>query len=975
MDYKLVTTREGIVSYLSKITDLSVFDTELTGLKIDDLLLGVAFYDRETYPIFVPLDYIFTERGIPISVLRSALQEVEYHKKPIIAHNAKFDITVFKFNNLPVPVVQEDTAAMVHVYDSNLEKKLETRVKKDLKVNKKTFEEIVGKKWAKIDWVKEGNSLLDVMAEYACEDVLYESRLYDYYLTKLEEENLLNVYRKIEVPICDVLSSMRVAGVLIDLDKLSGIGDKLSSGMEKLKSDIYQEAGCIFNINSGKQMAEVLFGKMGLPPIKKTKGGALSTDSGTMEELKIQGYKIAEYLDNYSKLQKLDSGYVKSIPRFIDFDGKLRCDFNSTGTKCITRNSVVPTSRGMIRISDATAKDVIVNKNGELEQADGLFKFKKKPTIKVSTMLGFDIEGTYNHRIISVDSEGKHDWSTLDSLQVKQKVKIPFRYNVFSSVNQQIEYTELPINTCSKPIKLPKVMTPELAEFIGMYNADGSIHDSNGSYTIRLSTTKETVIKRFIYLCKLLFDRDVEYNPKQENVCLTTIQLKPFIESLGLVKRCENKTIPDCVLLSNRDCVISYLRGILLDSHVVNDDNLKKSYLKITVSNYDHANLLQSILMNLGYVASKTKVDKVSWSICIYREDAKRFLELVKPFKVFISIKHLTWKKRNYKVYSNYIEVPITSITYAVKDVYDYHIPGTHSFIANCLINHNTGRFSSSNPNLQNQPNNDEYPIRECFIAEEGRQLFALDYSQIELRIMGHMAQDKRFIQAFNNGEDIHQKVADDLGISRKQSKTINFGVLYGMGSDSLAWQLGTKVRQAEEIIHGYHRTYEGFARWKTRVEQEAIKTGQVRNMFGRIRRIPEAQERNSFYRGQGLRRAVNTAIQGSAADLIKLAMVKLLRRFKEENLDARMLLQVHDELLCDAPIKQVCDAYDITSEVMEQVVTLSVPLIADGKIINHWGQMKDDNFLSLYDSIKNNTYRKPIKNNNQENLIPLWLI
>lgn len=265
-----------------------------------------------------------------------------------------------------------------------------------------------------------------------------------------------------------------------------------------------------------------------------------------------------------------------------------------------------------------------------------------------------------------------------------------------------------------------------------------------------------------------------------------------------------------------------------------------------------------------------------------------------------------------------------------------------------------TGRMSSSNPNLQNQPNNHDFPIRDAFIPRPGYVFVNYDYSQLELRVMAHMSKDEKFMHIFLTGGDPHGDVAQRCGITRKQAKVMNFGVLYGMGPDKYEHTFGVSHERALQMIDDYHNTYTGFARWKTSTENYAKKNGYVKNLFGRKRILSEAAK-NPYsgtvdkrkYFGE-LRQSVNTIIQGTGADIVKLATIAMCKEFERRQLDAHFLLQVHDEVLIEARIDQMFEIEKVVIDCMQNTVKLDVPLIADGKILAKWGEMKDDNIQSL---------------------------
>ena len=483
---------------------------------------------------------------------------------------------------------------------------LETRVAEDFGYRKPTFsqkceEAFPGSKrgqwkWSKINWSVSGNDLLSILAAYACEDAYWETKMYYHYRPKLDGDAMW-VLENIEMPLVNILRDMKIRGVLIDVPFLRSLGEVVDVKLAELREAIYAEAGCVFNLQSSPQKQNILYDKMGLPVLKATKSGGRSTDSDVMEMLADKGYKIAEYFVKYSEIQKLNSGYIQSIPALVDRHNVLRGDLNSNGTK--------------------------------------------------------------------------------------------------------------------------------------------------------------------------------------------------------------------------------------------------------------------------------------------------------------------------------------------------------------------TGRFSSQNPNLQNQPNNHDFPIRRAFIPRPGMVFLNYDYSQLELRVMAHVSQDKHFLEVFRNGEDPHGDVARRLGIPRRGAKVVNFGVLYGMGSEKLAKTINVSTKEADKIINvDYLRTYAGFAAWKVQTENFVKRHGFVKNIFGRIRRLPNATkgplERTpkEFY--GALRQSINSPIQGSGADMVKLAMIKMATRFKEEGIDAHLVLQVHDEVLVEVSIPDMYRAQEIVIDSMENAVKLSVPMLVDGKIITNWAEMKDDDTPSF---------------------------
>ena len=260
-----------------------------------------------------------------------------------------------------------------------------------------------------------------------------------------------------------------------------------------------------------------------------------------------------------------------------------------------------------------------------------------------------------------------------------------------------------------------------------------------------------------------------------------------------------------------------------------------------------------------------------------------------------------------------------------------------------------TGRLSSTNPNLQNIPVRDALgkPIRAAFIASDAEHtLVAADYSQIELRLMAHLSGDEALIEAFKQGEDIHaataarlygKGVAEVTSDERRSAKTANFGIIYGISAFGLAQRLDISNRDAKELITNYFETYPGVKRYMDDAVAKATTEGYVETMFGRRRTLHDITSSNRTVRGLAERNAINAPIQGSAADIMKLAMVEIYRRFEAEGIRSKMIMQVHDEVVVDTLNEELESVKRIVKEAMESVASLSVPLIAEVSSAENW--------------------------------------
>lgn len=592
----VINDEKELREYLQKVPDNTVvaFDWETLGLDYNAYPTVLAIHADGFLPVVVPTG-VCGDDGIGLPTL-SKVMNSEFKRFRNIAHNAKFDTMINKVTlkvedkNFPI---HADTLVMVHLYSPDLDKNLEKRVASDLGYKKKTFKEIIGKDWSKVNWDVEWSAICDELYKYAGEDVFFTTQLYHLYAKMLDEDGW-RLHDRVEIPLMYILRDAKIRGVEINVELLQKFATDAEDILNKAVQNIYDIAGCTFNLNSPKQKEAVFFDKLGLPSFGTTRGGARSTDKNVMAEWADMGIPIGVELLKFSELSTLLKSFILAIPKMLDEHNVLRGDINSCGTE--------------------------------------------------------------------------------------------------------------------------------------------------------------------------------------------------------------------------------------------------------------------------------------------------------------------------------------------------------------------TGRCSSSNPNLQNQPNNYDFPVREAFKAREGYVFVNYDYSQLELRVMAHCSKDPLFIEIFKNGRDPHSEVAQQIGISRKGAKTVNFGVLYGMGPEKLAHTIDVPVAEAKRIIQvDYMNAYKGFASWKRSTEKFAEENGYVKTLFGRIRRLEHAKNaRNKGMYFQAMRQSVNTIIQGSGADIVKISTIASVKALKEAGLDAHFLLQVHDELLFEVREDQMIEAERIIKQCMEHTVKLCIPLDIDGKIVRNWWEAKLDSVPSV---------------------------
>jgi DNA polymerase-1 len=292
-----------------------------------------------------------------------------------------------------------------------------------------------------------------------------------------------------------------------------------------------------------------------------------------------------------------------------------------------------------------------------------------------------------------------------------------------------------------------------------------------------------------------------------------------------------------------------------------------------------------------------------------------------------------------------------------LKSVYTDALP--HQIAADgrihCLLNQTvaaTGRLSSSDPNLQNIPIRTELGrrIRRSFVAEKGNKIISADYSQLELRLLAHITQDPVMLEAFQNGEDIHARTArlvfgaktdEELKEARRFAKIVNFAIAYAIEPWGLSQRVGISRPEAKKVIEDYYNTYKGVRRYMEEVPLRAREHGYVRSIYGRIRPLPGITDRNANIRKAAEREAINMPIQGTASDIVKIAMLKVDEEFKRQGIEAQLLMQVHDELLVETGAASAEHVAKVLKSEMETAVSLDVPLIVDVGIADNWMDAK----------------------------------
>ena len=782
-DYRIIRDEKELLGYIelgNKCGYISI-DTETTGLEFTDTVVGLCLYvdgEKACYCPYRHIDYFTGELVENQLSKESIVQALSRITANIIMHHADFDIRKILRTFGVRLKCWWDTQIGGYILNENESHKL-----KDLhgKYVSKQDEATFGDLFNKIGFQYVP---IEVGYMYAAHDAIDTRELQQFQAKFLRVDhpredfrNLYYVFRNIEMSVLDATINMEETGVYLDMPYTESIIPKYEEKLEKALEECYTELlpykeQCLtheqldnpVNLSSPKQVAIVLYDIMKIKPIDGRKVG-----EEILEKINIPFTKA---LLAYRGALKLLNTYIKKLPSVRQKDDKIHCSFKQTGTACITKDSLLLTDTGYMSIGDlfdGAEKDgtfvetdvSIVNKDLEYEKTSHRIKYSNVPTIKITTVGGIVLEGSHNHPIVATEynqsnyniKSFKHDKNTfissfkfrrLDNLTIGDYIKIPYGYDKFPTEYVKFDLDVHQLRTHKNDtLTVPEYVNEELAELLGMYHADGSWKTSNGSFKIRISNRDEEVRNRIVYLAKSLFNLDCSISrDKRTGVYDISFGSKALINmSKFLCKGARNKKIPEFIYKSPKSVILAYIKGMTLDSSI----SQKKQTIRISVYSKSDAIFVQSILLNLGiysavcqhkgdseithdhigntvgrYFGNKITLSKINaykFNNVVGVLQTKKSLMITKEWNCKLSPTH-------YIIDAECIYLPIKAIEYGNADVYDIHVPTTHSFIVNSLISSNTGRYSSSDPNLQNIPSHDKM-IRPMFCG-------GIDYREVD---------------------------------------------------------------------------------------------------------------------------------------------------------------------------------------------------------------------------------------------------
>ena len=547
------------------------------------------------------------------------------------------------------------------------------------------------------------------------------------------------------------------------------------------------------------------------------------------------------------------------------------------------------------------------------EQVDNIRFSKFLATIKTDVPISFDAS--------SLVCQEK-DWERLAPL---------YRELEFNSLLKQapasIANSPLPIAKATKKAK-PQEATLDLFASVETDSLLGGYKEDNGWIAKEETVSQDSIEGRLV---SYLLNPEVAYNPSQP------IQWEVLKADSALWNLYQEVELPlSAVLREMEQAGVRIDVDMLKQAEIQLNDELQVLEEQIytaaeTTFNINSPKQVGEVLFDQLKLDAKAKKSKTGQ----YSTSEEVLLALKPKHPVVGMILEYRELKKLISTYISALPTYINAETGKIHTTYNQTVTAT-------------GRLSSSNPNLQNLPIRSERGqlIRQAVIPDEGCVFLSADYSQIELRLMAHFSQDPHLVEAFRSGQDIHAATAAKIfnvpieqvtKDQRRQAKTANFGIIYGISAFGLAQQLDCSRSEAKALIDGYFAAFPGVIDYIERQKALAREQGYAITLFGRKRYLPDIVSHNATVRSFAERNAVNSPIQGTAADIIKMAMVTIHRRLKDEGLKAQMIMQVHDELNFNVPMDEVDKVREIVVSEMQNVVHLTVPLIADCGVGKNW--------------------------------------
>lgn len=990
---------ENFQSVLNEIaaTPIVALDTETTGLSI-----GGSAVEAAAYPLYFSLAWGNRRATLHADLLRWFTPHFADPKKWWIFANAKFDAHMLYNANLyrTPDEIQSGTVLPRIILKGKL---VDTQVMHSLLYEDKPHglkymcQHIGGWTWGSFEdqfgKITKLNTPSDIihraeqqdfprLVEYAANDAWGTLLVYNELRTQLERANTHSLFRdkppyietlwdlfyKVEVPYTKALWGMERHGIKVNCDRLQAAAPEARAHINQLERRLNNLCGRDVNPRSTDQLREVLIKQRGLDPLNVTKGGKTGVRNASVDERFLQhhadlGDEACSIILEHRSYAKLLGTYIEGLNEVVDHEGRIHSRFNQDVARCMPAGELVLTNRGYLPVEQVVVGDQVISHTGYARRVTETSTHAPAPIYRVTAENGVSLRTTGNHEYLTRD----RGWVRADHIQFGDMLYVHSEKEAWADVPGCSGYA---VSTwgrvCNK--KTGKLLQPSRKGEWGHLKV--SLQKSSGK--------KDFGVHQLVMLAwhgrpprghevrhrnGIAWDNvahNLEYGTSKENTedarkhgtlrgapKLTTEQVEE-IRAIGRAGQPPSSTSK-----------LSY----------DNAEVIRQRY----ADGAGRADLAREY--GVSYQAVDSIVKDRTW---VHPPSGSSASEVASKYDVSEAAVRDIWAGSRWNSAptegprASFWYEPVISVTVEKSEVtYGLTVDVDHSHVTGGVVTHNTGRLSNSGPNLQNipRPENDHWNLRQAFIPAPGYDLICLDYSQLEMRLLAAAALELPMIEMIHSGKDIHIGNAeivfglpyDDIKAAKKKEKkdltdydrqclaarnavkSIGFGILYGMGAPKMAHDLGITEQEANQKIDQFLRTYPAVKRFTEACVQETLKTGYAFTLLGRRRNVPEIMSRSPRERSRGERLAVNTPIQGSAADSVKMAQILLDQLNFENDYGCRMILQVHDELVFEVPKAHSSFMLEEITEVMEHPFSedLPVQLKAEGGIGESWGAIK----------------------------------
>jgi DNA polymerase I-like protein with 3'-5' exonuclease and polymerase domains len=791
-------------------------------------------------------------------------------------------------------------------------------------------------------------------------------------------ETLWDLFYKVEVPYTKALWQMERHGIRVNKDRLEQARPEAEKKISNLEGEIWAMRGYKFNVNSTPELRKWLVDEQKLEPLNLTKGGKTGVRTPSVDAKFLQHYadngvpackRILEYR-NYSKLL---GTYIKGLRELLDNNGRVHTRFNQDVARCMPAGELVLTNRGYIPVEKVKVGDLVISHTGKARRVTETSEHKPQPIYEVSLSNGMVLRTTGNHQYLSERGWVRSDclspnlhYINTHTLRTEEWADIPDwpKYCVSSWGRVRNKQTGWPL------APQPKGKWGHLKVTLSRNGAQQRGKDKKDFWIHQLVATC-FVPKPLIPRAEVRHRDGIPWNNVAENLEWGTSS-----DNTEDARRHETLNGAPALTLTQVEEIRSANK--LGQPASVNSklsyevaEQMRERY----VTGEGRAELAREF--GVSYHAVDSIVKDRTWT---KPKEGVSAEELGEKYGVSAAYIRYIWAGRRWhrddfdhemsRYSTNVARVETVDVT-PPETTYGLTVEVDHSHVTGGIFTHNTGRLSSSDPNLQNipRPENDHWKLREAFIPADGYDIICFDYAQLEMRLLAAAAIERPMIDMIHSGKDIHVGNAEIVfGLpydhiktaknkpkgeltsydeqclaARYAVKSIGFGILYGMGAAKMAHDLGISESEAESKIAQFLNAYPAVRRFTEEAVEETERTGYAFTVLGRRRNIPEIASHSRKERSRGERLSVNTQIQGSAADVVKMAQILYSQLGFERDFGCRMVLQVHDELVFECPKQNTSLMCAEIKELMEHPFSedLQVHLLAEGGAGSSWGAVK----------------------------------